>query len=265
MNDYVVLFCEIIITVVISFLFGMVFIKYYFNNKIGNNNGNYRNENGNNQSTTSQYACPPSCDEYLAEQRVQQQVQKKHQAIEELLYLRKQELEKQKQFNFKSTSQSHNDPPNMNDPSYYQQMPYAHPESEKEPSTYPTFNKNEALHSFSDDPQPSNNTESDHMFKREPSAYPTFNQKESRYSVEKEQSQYAPPESATSPNEPNKTYKWEPSNYPTYNQNESSHSFSGAPQSHSYPESQCNGANFNGESPFVEEYDESIGEWVPFS
>ncbi|EGC30298.1 hypothetical protein DICPUDRAFT_157976 [Dictyostelium purpureum] len=236
MNHYVVLFCETIITIVFSFLFGMVLIKYYFNNKNGNNNYNnginHNNGNGNYQSNTP----------------------------------------------------------------YYEQIPYDRPVSEREPSNYPTFNKSEARHSFSDEPQSSNYTETDHGHKSEPSVYPTFNQKESRHSVKKEQSPHAPPESATSPpdyqNEPNHTYKREASNYPnfnknearysfsdaqkpsnspesgyihkressdypSFNQNESRHSFSGAPQSQYYPESQCNGANSNGEPPCVEEYDES--------
>ncbi|EGC32724.1 hypothetical protein DICPUDRAFT_155285 [Dictyostelium purpureum] len=218
MNDYVFLFCETIITLVISFLFGMVLIKYYFNDKNGNNNCN----NGNNYNNG-----------------------------------------------------------NVNNQSYYEQIPYARPVSEREPSVYPTFNKNEARHSFSDEPQTSNNTETDQRYKREPSVYPTFNQKESQ--------------SATSPpdyqNESNSTYKKEASNYPafnkcearysssdgqqssnsqesayihkresssypSFNQNESRHSFSGAPQSHYNPESQSSGANFNGEPPSVEEYDE---------
>ncbi|EGC37726.1 hypothetical protein DICPUDRAFT_149652 [Dictyostelium purpureum] len=274
MNDYVVLFFQTIITLVISFLLGMVLIKYYFNNKYGNNNfnngNNYNNNgNGNYQSNASQYSCPPHYDECIAEKRAQEQAQKKHQAIEELLYLRRQELQNQNQFNFESKPESYNDPPIINEPSNYEKKSYDQPESERETSNYPTFNKNEARHSFSDEPQSSNYTETDHIQNREPSVYPTFNQKESRHSLNKEQSPNAPPESATSPpdsqNDTNHTCKRESSNYPTFNKNESRHSFSGAPQSHNYSESQSNGANFNGEQPSVEEYDEETGEWVPYN
>ncbi|EGC32726.1 hypothetical protein DICPUDRAFT_81469 [Dictyostelium purpureum] len=112
MNDYVDLFFQTIITLVISFLLGMVLIKYYFNNKYGNNNfnngNNYNNGNGNYQSNASQYSCPPHSDEYLAQQRVQEQAQKKHQAIEELLNLRRQELQQQNHFNFEINNNNNN-------------------------------------------------------------------------------------------------------------------------------------------------------------
>ncbi|EGC30369.1 hypothetical protein DICPUDRAFT_157908 [Dictyostelium purpureum] len=176
MNDYLVLFCQTIITLVISFLFGLGLIKYYFNNK-GNYYGNYNNNcNGNNNDNHS--------------------------------------------YNYNIRG----------------------------PSNYPAFNQCESRHSVSGAPQSSSNPESGHINKREPSDYPAFNQSESRHSVS----------CATQSNDNQESghlHKRASSSYPTFNQDEARHSVSGSPQSYQNPESpyQCNGENFNGEPPCVEE------------
>ncbi|EGC35576.1 hypothetical protein DICPUDRAFT_152066 [Dictyostelium purpureum] len=111
MDGYVVLFCAIIITVALSFLFGMGAYNYYFNNNCnnGNNdniyysNGNfYKNDNGNHHPNLSQQfpqysdsnSIQMELQKMLLKQQKEQQLTEKQKAIAELIRLRELKLQR---------------------------------------------------------------------------------------------------------------------------------------------------------------------------
>ncbi|EGC35924.1 hypothetical protein DICPUDRAFT_151686 [Dictyostelium purpureum] len=167
MNDYVILFCQTIITLVFSFLFGLGLIKYYFN-KNDNCNDNHKVQV--NYREPSNY---PAFNQNESPHSVSDAPQSND--YPESGYINKREPSNYPAFN---QNESRHSVSGATQSDNNQESGDIH---KRTPSSYPTFNKNESRHSVSGASQSDNNQESGHIHKRQ-SSYPAFNKNESRFS-----------------------------------------------------------------------------------